>query len=129
MSAIDLDIDSRRQAAEARLEQLRTTRGVALLDGLGFDDELIRAAVNELDALTAAEGKSVRRERESIAKAEAERIEKLRAKLVVTEQHRLEAIERADKASHELADALKETMTRSAEVTAPAARVGRAPRR
>ena len=111
------DITDRRAEAESRLEALRQQRGIATLDGQEFDNAALAAVETELDALTAAEGEAVRRDRQQLARAEMERIAGLRDKLAVTEEHRLEAIDRAETHARGLAEALKEAMTRSGELT------------
>jgi hypothetical protein len=50
-----------------------------------------------------------------MALAEAERLDGLRNTLTIVEEQRLEAVDRAEKAARELADALKEALARSAD--------------
>ncbi|TIO26937.1 hypothetical protein [Mesorhizobium sp.] len=111
------DISTRRIEAETRLAELRQMQGIALLDDTEFDHSPLNAVENELAALDAAEGEAVRRQREQAAAAEQERLANLRQTLAIVEEHRLEAVDRAEKAARDLTDALKEVRARSADAT------------
>lgn len=111
------DIAARRQEAETRLTELRQMQGIALLDDTEFDHSPLHAVENELAALDAAEGEAVRRQREQAAAAEQERLANLRQTLAIVEEHRLEAVDRAENAARDLCDALKEVRARSADGT------------
>lgn len=111
------DISTRRTEAETRLAELRQMQGIALLDDTEFDHSPLNAVEKELAALDAAEGEAVRRQRQEAARAEQERLANLRKTLTVVEENRLEAVDRAEKASRDLCDALKEVRARSADGT------------
>ncbi|TIL43646.1 hypothetical protein [Mesorhizobium sp.] len=111
------DISTRRTEAETRLAELRQLQGVALLDDQDFYHAPLDEVEKELAALDAAEGEAVRRQRQEAARAEQERLANLRKTLTIVEEHRLEAVDRAEKAAHSPTDALKEVRARSADAT------------
>lgn len=111
----DNDITWRKVQTEARLDALRAQRGIAMLDGTEFDSATVTELEQELDALTSAEGEAARRERVLLAQAEEQRQDNLRQLLAMVNDQRMEGIERAEKAAHELTDALKDVMARSAD--------------
>lgn len=108
-------LDDRRRSVEDRLQAMRHAQGVAMLDGKDFDASTLQSLSGELDAITAAEGEEARRKRQSASLAEMERLTNLRATLGVVEEHRLEAVDRAEKAIRDLVEALKEVRARSAD--------------
>ena len=56
-------LETRRSEAETRLNELRSRRGAATLDGKKFDVSEIDVLENEIASLDAAEGEQARRER------------------------------------------------------------------
>jgi hypothetical protein len=110
-----IDLDERRRSVEDRLLSMRHAQGVALLDGTEFDSSTLDSLAGELEAITAAEGEDARRKRQQTATAEQERLANLRVTLGVVEEHRLEAVDRAEKAARDLAEALKEVRARAAD--------------
>ncbi|TIP43665.1 hypothetical protein [Mesorhizobium sp.] len=88
-----------------------------MLDATIFDARELTALESELDALNEAEGEATRRQREQAAAAEQQRLANLRKTLTVVEEHRLEAVDRAEQAARDLCDALKEVRARSADAT------------
>jgi hypothetical protein len=111
------DLTARKTDALTRLDTMRQERGAAMLDGADFDHAAFAAVETELEALTEAEGEQVRRDRNAMARAEAERLNGLRNTLTIVEEQRLDAVDRAEKAARELADALKEVQARSADAS------------
>ncbi|MER9840325.1 hypothetical protein NKJ59_03570 [Mesorhizobium australicum] len=89
--------------------------GIAMLDGKEFDLDEILGIERQLSGLASAEGEQMRRQRMEAANAEAERLDNVRATLSVVEEHRLEAVERAEKAARDLCEALKEVRARAAD--------------
>ncbi|PTE11544.1 hypothetical protein [Mesorhizobium helmanticense] len=112
-----MDLARRRTTTETRIATLRQARGVAMLDAKSFDSRELTALETELEAIEAAEGEAVRRERDQAAAAEQERLANLRKTLTIVEENRLEAVDRAEKAARDLCDALKEVRARSADAT------------
>lgn len=106
----------RRRAILARLDELRHDEGAAVLDGGTYDRKVIDRLRAELESLDAAEGEAARREQAARdADAAALRADRM-AKMHIVEEQRLTALERAEKAAHDLCDALKEARSRAGEV-------------
>ena len=108
-------LDDRRRSVESRLQAMRHAQGVAMLDGKDFDDSTLQGLANELEAINAAEGEEARRQRQQMTVAEQERLTNLRATLAVVEEHRLDAVHRAEKHSRDLGEAMKEVRARAAD--------------
>lgn len=108
-------LDERRRSIEDRLQAMRHAQGVAMLDGKDFDASALQSLTSELEAINAAEGEEARRRRQQVATAEQERLTNLRATLAVVEEHRLDAVDRAEKHSRDLNEAMKEIRARAAD--------------
>ncbi|MEI9414725.1 hypothetical protein [Mesorhizobium sp. Cs1321R2N1] len=78
-----------------------------MLDAKSFDSRELAALETELQAIDAAEGEAMRREREAATAAEKARRDGLRQKLERFNEDRLEAAERAEKAARDLCEAGK----------------------
>jgi len=100
-----------RQRAAIKLETLRKERGVAKLDGHAFDSALIRAAEAELDALDAAEGEAVKRERVEYEAEMERRRAAARSEVTRIEEQRLEAVKAAHTAAIDMMVALMDVQT------------------
>lgn len=112
-----IDLSERKRDLESQTEVLRRQHGAAVLDGVQFDVTPLLAAESEMEAISVAEGEMARRHRAETATAEAMRIAGVREKLGVTETHRLEAVERAERAARDLAGALSEARHYGKEAT------------
>lgn len=100
-----------RQQAAIKLETLRKERGVARLDGQAFDNALITAAEAELDALDAAEGEAVKRERIEYEAEMKRRRSVARSEVLRLEEQRLEAVQAAHTAAIDMMVALMDIQT------------------
>lgn len=122
-----MDFMARRMALMARIEELVQEEGAALLDGKSFNRVPLDRRRAELEALDAAEGESVRRDDARQAIADAERRKVLTAALATAEEQRLAAIDRAERAAREMADALVAARKAAQELVAIGSQLGRRP--
>lgn len=102
------DFAERRRVILARLDELAIEEGAAMLDGGKFNRAPVDRLRAELEAIDAAEGESVRREHTArAADAAVLRAEQSR-KMLAFEQQRLDALDVAERAAHDLCRALEE---------------------
>jgi hypothetical protein len=121
------DFTGRRMAILNRLEELSREEGSALLDGKPFNRAKTDKLKAELEALDSAEGEASRRGAEKAA-IEAARLRKERlAGLTAAEDARLAAVDRAEAAARELADALVAAEKAKGEVLAINSQLGGKP--
>ncbi|SMH36075.1 hypothetical protein [Mesorhizobium australicum] len=118
------DLSTQRDAAAQRVEDLRDQRAAAALDGLEFDDSLLVAAERELDRIADAEGLRARRSREATAQALQAQRAATRLKMAKSVKRYLAAIDSAEKASREMAIALKQVREHAEELNQQATVLG-----
>ncbi len=123
------DIAERRTKAEAKLSELRTARGAAVLDKKNFDLAKIDALESEIASLDAAEGEQARRERAAISANRLKRRTELRKQLSALEDVRLRAVQDANQAARDLARSFERVLTTNAEMAKVATEItgGKAP--
>ncbi|MDN2579192.1 hypothetical protein [Aquibium sp. ELW1220] len=102
------DFMERRRTILARLDELRHDEGAAVLDGGKYDRKPIDRLRAELESLDAAEGEASRREQAARAGAAAALRAEQRSQMLAFEQQRLDAIDVAERAAHDLCRALEE---------------------
>ena len=97
-------LEERRTEAEIKLNELRSQRGAATLDGKKFDVTELNVLESEIVSLDAAEGEATRRERAATESKRRKRLSELRKQLAALEATRLGEIQDMNSAARTLAE-------------------------
>lgn len=117
-------IATRKSDAVDRLAVLRRKAGASVLEGKPFDHGIITALEAEIAILGEAEGEAVRRDREKQRDAIEAGRAAMRRTIEESERKRLAALEKAEKAAHEMAATLVEALGHADDICGGCAALG-----
>jgi hypothetical protein len=111
-----MDFAAQRAETEKKLAKLRRQRGQANLDGVLYDNAEIEALETALASLNDTEGAAAARHRQD----EADRVLAIRtdlcSRLLKLENHRLDAVGRAEAAAREMTDAMADVQSTASDM-------------